>query len=326
MSAQNPSSIAEWAANLPIPWLVAGPNGAADVKAWATVVDQQIALTKQAAKVAMPGQAPVDALPHIGADRQLIQGAGESDASFRIRLRDAWAQWSRAGTWCSVLEQLWYFGATNAVIVQPNGLAYSFSGAPTPGQDPTALVSISNTSATTSTLTSTAPPYRTIPAGTPWFAFDGNTDMTNRFAVILPSWPFATQAVATFSGTDTATVAWSPFGFPSTTYNVIIRPPSDNVVLSANTLTTTGCTISASAPWTGSVYVTAFVNGVNPLNVFSNSSYGALQKVISTFRPNAICMGVKLFQSGRMWGYPASNTYGDGGTWGGSVAQILGQF
>lgn len=270
-----------------------------------------------------PDTAPADALPHLGADRQLIQGINESDASFRTRCKDPWGQWSRAGTACGVLEQLYYFGLTGATWVQQNGLQYTLSGAPTPGQDPTGLVVASNTSASPIVLSSSASPYRTIPATTPWWWLGTNTDLCNRFAIIVNPWPFSAFTTAYFNNSDSAVVTW-PFPFPDNGYGIVYGMPSAPVVLSVDgaATTTTQATIRSTGSWTGSVPVIAWGAGVNPLNTFSLSSLGTLQRIISTFRPNAICQGVYAYQLGHQWG---NWTWGSG-SWGGAVSQILGAF
>jgi hypothetical protein len=333
MSAQAPANFTEWLQNLPIPWLTAGAVGSKWATATGTVVDTYVGYMKQGIKARMPDFAPTDALPHIGADRKLIQGPNESNASFVARLVDAWGEWSRAGQARGVLEQLAYYTQSNAAIwVQQNGNAYTLSSMPTAGTDPTSLVVQTNLSTLPETLSSSASPYRTIPAGTPWWFFDSNTDLCNRFAIIYPSWPFSALTTAYFSGTDSAAITW-PFTFGSSVYSILVGAPvvtdgSGGVVLHADgtTQTTTGVTIRASGPFTGYASVVAYAAGVNPLNMFSSANSGQLQSVIATFRPNAICVGVFAMQSGRQWGYPTTVKWGDGGTWGGSVSTILGQF
>ncbi len=46
----------------------------------------------------MPLRADPTALPYIGADRQIIRGLGESDASYDLRLQGAIDAWTHAGT------------------------------------------------------------------------------------------------------------------------------------------------------------------------------------------------------------------------------------
>jgi hypothetical protein len=176
-------------------------------------------------------------------------------------------------------------------------------------------------------MTSTAPPYRTIPAGTPWFAFDGNTDMCNRFALIFTTWPFSTLLNANFNNTDFVNLTW-PAAFASSSYSIVLGVPSSNVTLyiDGTTQMQTGVTIRSSAPWFGSVPVIAWASGVNPLNFFTTSTFGALQSLIAAFKPNAICMGVYLLASGKMLGF-SGLTLGSGATLGGSIiSQILGVF
>jgi hypothetical protein len=140
VSAQNPASFTEFLANLPIPWLVGGTNGSNDAAAQGAVLDQQVSLIKQATKAHMPGQAPTDALPVIGGDRQLEQGPTETNANFITRLKTAWDDWARAGTALELLVQLYWAGFGSAAIIQQNGLVFTLSAAPTAGQDPTSLL------------------------------------------------------------------------------------------------------------------------------------------------------------------------------------------
>lgn len=315
----------QWYASAPVPWLVAGPNGQKEAGTWPAVLDQLSQQMDDARKCAYPDYSPVDALPHLGGDRQLIQGSNESDVSFRTRLKDAWGQWGRAGTACGVLEQLYYFGLSGAVWVQQNGLQYTLSGAPTPGQDPTSLVVASNCPATGGPIASSTAPYRSIPAGTPWAFLDANTDLCNRFAIKIPSFPFSAITQATFTNSDSAAITF-PFQFGNISYALVYGMPTAPVVLSEDVTarTTTGTTIRASGPWSGTVYVIAWNAGVNPLNTFSFASLGTLQRIISTFRPNAICTSVYAINSGRVLG--DGRHLGDGGVLGGSVTQILGSF
>jgi hypothetical protein len=187
MSKTNPSTFTEWWQNLPIPWLVSGSNGTNEAMANGTVMDGQVSLVKQAAKVTMPGQAPTDALPHIGGDRGLVQGPTETNNNFITRLKTAWDDWSRAGTALELLVQIYWAEFAGAVIVTQNGLSYTLSGNPTAGVDPTGLLTIANTSVLPKDLVPTPPSTHTIPAGTPWWVFDSLTDFCSRFAVIFPS-------------------------------------------------------------------------------------------------------------------------------------------
>lgn len=330
----DPTDFTSWYRQLgaAIPWLYGNTNGANEGKSLGALLDNQRILLRDGVKSRFPSYAPADALPHIGGDRQLIQGPNETNDSFITRCKDPWGQWERAGTWVGVLEQLSYYGLFPAVIVQQNGLIGGLTAAPSPGSDPTSLYSTVNANALSSALTSTVAPYRTIPAGTPWFAFDGNTDLTNRFAIILTSWPFAAVTYAYFNDSDSASVTW-PVSLPSSTYSVIFSSSTDEVEIyndgSPGVQTATGTTVRATAKWTGKVQVVAFASGVNPFNTFSSANLGQVKRIISTFRPNALCMGVFYIQSGRMWDYPVGVTWdGYGGQWDSpsSIVQVIGAF
>lgn len=134
------ANLTEFMQQLPISWLVNGPVGLAEQTANGTALDYQVSLVRQAARAGMPLVCPSDAIQHVGGDRKLIQGPHESDSKFRIRCQDAWGSWSRAGTAVELLTELYYGEFYGAVLVQQNGLSYSLSAAPTPGQDPTALL------------------------------------------------------------------------------------------------------------------------------------------------------------------------------------------
>jgi hypothetical protein len=312
-----------------IPWLAGGPHGQAEAGSWPRLLDDIVRdrLT-QARYQAFPGLAAADALPFLGNDRKLIQGSSETEAAFRARLQNPWDQWARAGTWLGLLCQLYWYGLGNAIILQQNGRAASLTSTPVIGTDPTSLYSFVNTSTLANTLTSTLAPFRSIPAGTPWVTFDGNTDLSNRFVVVLPSWPFAALSVALFNNSDSAAVTW-PVPFGSTSYSVIYGTPSDGVTLAVDgtTKTTSGLTLRASAPWTGAVWVIAWAAGVNPFNTFSAASLGALQSLIRSFRSNALCVGVYAYGTSKgAWGWPIRK-WGNGDKWGATnVIKILGGF
>jgi hypothetical protein len=336
MSAQVPSNYAEWFKNLPLP-STSGPVGQLEAACNGAIVDNYVALLKTAVKAKFPDTAPVDALPHIGNDRGLVQGANESNTSFVSRLIDAWGQWSRAGTWTGLLEQLYYFGfatGTNGtIIVQQNGLATYLSGNPTPGQDPSALtVDVACPALATALTSNVLPPTlasagRIIPAGTAWWQIAesassntnaSDTDFCNRFAILLPSWPFSSITTAYFNATDNVAITW-PVSFGSSTYSIQIGTPvvtdgGGGVVLHADgaTQTATGVTIRSSAPFTGYASVVAYAAGVNPLNTFGSTSVGTLQKIIKLWRPNSICTGVYIAMLGKFMGWPvqaqSSNT------------------
>lgn len=255
-----------------IPWLAGGTNGQAEGNAWPAVLDYLLTLLISARYVAFADNAPTDALPHLGGDRQLIQGASETNQNFITRIKTAWGNspitvpapglpaaqgggpssgWALAGTPLQVLEELWYGGFTSAIWVQQNGLAFNLSGAPTPGVDNSGLLVRTTLTTLAAALVSSVNPSRSIPAGTPWWMFDSNTDLCNRFAIFFTT------------------------------------PP-------------------ASYPWDA-------------------LALSQLQKIISTWRPNAICVGVSVQTSGHVWGWPTSRNWGSG-TWGGAVTQVLSQF
>lgn len=320
MSASDPASFTEYWQNLPIPWLVGGKNGQADATSQGTVVDQQVSLIKQATKAHMPGQGPADALPHSGGDRQLEQGPAETNQNFITRIQTAWDDWARAGTALELLVQLFWGGFPNAVIVQQNGLAYSLSGSPTAGQDPTSLLTITTLGTLGSSLTPVSPAIRTIPAGNPWWTIDSNTNFCSRFAVLFPGLlpsAFRTSATATFTGAeDGFTVPWPTATwnnpFPDTTYKVQVGAVyvTDGagivtVVADATTKTQTSIQIISSAPFTGTVDVLAWQAGANPMADLHPADLARLRRLIFRWRPEkATCTGIVARVQGNLWGWP----------------------
>ena len=119
-------SYEDWQAKIPQapPWFLR-PRGAAWLRAHGKIKDFFVARAKEAAKVSLPTYAPADALVEIGSERQIDQGLAESDASYRVRLRDAWDAWLRAGTTKGMLLQLkasgFPMGVNGAHVMQHNG-------------------------------------------------------------------------------------------------------------------------------------------------------------------------------------------------------------
>lgn len=49
---------------------------------------------------------PIDALPHVGSERNIERYASETDATYKARVRGAWVAWPQAGTKNGLLSQL----------------------------------------------------------------------------------------------------------------------------------------------------------------------------------------------------------------------------
>lgn len=344
-------TIAQWLQTLQIPWLFQDEVGSADARAWGGYSDQAVNLLKSAVLARFPSSAPSDALPQIGHDSELIQGFAETDSSFRVRLNDRWNSHARRGQPAEMLAQLWYYGFDNGVIVTQNGLAYSLSAAPTPGQDPTALLVTTQLGTLPTDATLAPTPQRepvsvvgsaspagtrvinakTIPTGNSWWTFDSRTDLCNRFGLLFPSGAaaFLTYGVATFSGTDAATVTWNnPNRFADTSYLTHVGTPvvtsgsaPASIYEDSSGRTKTGTTIAASTPWTGTVVVIAWPAGASPFCNLSDSDLSALRTLIDRWKPATTrCMGAWAKQSGLQWGYPPTMKWGDPGlVWGGVV-------
>jgi hypothetical protein len=80
-----------------------------------------------------PGIGTPTALPYLGADRGIVQGYAESDASYAARLAAWLDDWQRAGSPRAVLQQvIGYIGAIRARTVDDSSNWYTYR----PGDDP----------------------------------------------------------------------------------------------------------------------------------------------------------------------------------------------
>jgi hypothetical protein len=308
----------EWYEKLNIPWLVGRTTGKKEAGALGDILDGYADLADDATKARFPDYAPSDALPAIASERQIFQGYGEGEGQWRGRLRGAWEAWKRAGWHLGMLLALYYDGYTDAVIVQQNGL-YARLTLPL-AADPLSSLNIGMLGAIATDLTSSKPGGPTIPAGNPWWLFDGDTAFCSRFAVLLPTQPdfWMHRGVATFAGTDTATVVWSQ-PFPSSAYQTVVGAvqTSDGpvvVVVDSGSKTATGATLIASDAFTGTVDVFAWAAGENPLCCPSASALANLRRTIRLWRPaKAKCVGIYANTVGKFVGWPL-RTVGSGGT------------
>lgn len=317
-----PTNLKQWLQGLPISWLVGEEVGRADAGAQGDVYDGQVALLREATRARFPGEgyAPDDALPEIGKDRQLIQGTGESNATFRTRLLTAWDQHALRGTWVELLFQMYFscgIEAGGAYIIQQNGLIYSLSANPTAGEDPTPLLVVDEAPIDYVTFYPLEVPFRLLGV---------DREQCVRFAIVFPSpWlgPFRTLAVAEFDDANTATVTWAD-SIPGA-YSVLLGAPvvADDdgaIVCSADytTQTANGLTITASAPFTGSVVVLAVPDGANPFANILPSQLAILRTVVKRWEPaKALCTGFSILTApGNVWGWPMERKWGSGGKWG----------
>jgi len=72
----------------------------------------------QAVKARFIKQAPADALPYAGTDRQIERAPGESDETYRARLLQAFETWQLAGTNKGILAALAVIGYPKAKIFE----------------------------------------------------------------------------------------------------------------------------------------------------------------------------------------------------------------
>jgi hypothetical protein len=205
-----------------------GPARQRIIKAFASVLgDKAVEWMTWANLEHLPSYASDQSIALIASERQLDTAAGEAASSIALRA-PFWLQLGRfSGTGLGILLGLHFSGFDGATLIQQNGRALSLA-LPLPafvlGQtwDPTPNLVVTSCNPLVTSLTSSVTPGRSIPAGTPWFAFDGNTDFCSRFTVLFPGplpSQFMTVGVATFTASDTASVVWNN-AFADTTYHV----------------------------------------------------------------------------------------------------------
>jgi hypothetical protein len=310
----------DWYEKLNIPWLVGREVGKKEAGALGDILDGYGDLADAATKARFPDHAPSDALPVIAGERRIFQGYGESESSWRTRLREAPDAWERAGWHLGMLLALYFDGYTDAVVVQQNGL-YARLTLPLNTADPFASLTIGTLGTIATALTSSKAGGPTIPAGNPWWLFDSNTALCSRFAILLPTQPafWMHRGVATFAGTDTAAVVWSQPFPPGATYQTVVGAPQTSdgpvvVVVDSASKTSTGVTLLASDAFTGTVDVFAWAAGENPLCCPNASALANLRRTIALWRPGkAKCVGVYANTVGKFVGWPL-RTVGAGGT------------
>jgi hypothetical protein len=296
--------------------------------------------TTQADLEHLPAYASNASIALIASERQLDTIVNEAPSSIAERA-PFWLQLARFyGSGLGILLGLHYSGFDGATLVQQNGRMLSLA-LPLPpfvlGQawDPTPNLIVTPCAPLAVPLTSSVTPGRVIPAGTPWFAFDSDTDFCSRFAVIFTGFPeaFTTGGVATFASSDTATATWNHL-FPDTTYHVQVGVPviSDgsggvSVAADSTTKTISGVQIVASAAFTGTVPVLAWQNGANPFLDLHPQDAKRLRDTILKWKPaKATVVSISAVVSGRLWGFPVTVAWGDGGVWGGSTLTPAGAF
>jgi hypothetical protein len=263
----------------------------------------------------MPEYASAAALPLIGSARLIDRGPFETDASYVSRLIQAIPTWKLAGTPLGLLLALYYAGYTSAVLVQQNGRWYTLS-TPIDPANPTASLVQGDGPALIAPFTSHVNPSATpIPAGEPWYTFDGDIEHCSRFAVLLPTQPstWRHQGRAVFAGSSSAIVTWSQ-PFASSTYDVLLGFPESTEFFPAaddpTSKTTTQVTVRASDEVTGTVAALAWANGENPYCCPSASTLASLRRLINLWRPaKALCIGIFAVVTGRVFDYPPT-TFG----------------
>ena len=113
-------------------WLRDTDAGQAWLEEHGQALDDLVAEVKSAVKARMPTEAPADALPWIGQERQILRAPFDANESYAKRLEGAWDTWPFAGSAVGILLALYAQGYGSGaeeppIIVQQNGLAHQLA-------------------------------------------------------------------------------------------------------------------------------------------------------------------------------------------------------
>ncbi len=302
-----------WVTKLRVSWM--GDKAKAIFGGWAAAMaDKTRMWAIQVLYEHLPEYASNDSLPLIGSGRGLPQGRSETFSAFATRLTQAIPQWRRAGSPLGLLYALHVAGFDGAVLVQQNGVGYSLS---TPVNETSPVMVTTTLSALDVALHSDHDLSRSIPAVTPWWTFDSDTDFCSRFAILFPDTlpgAFVTYGVATFTGAEDGsttpwpTVTWNN-PFPDMTYvaipGAVYSTSPAAVSVDPSTKTKTTVQVAASGPFVGTVEVLAWQTGSNPFADLHPADLARLQTIVRAWKPSkATCRGVYALVLGHFIGWP----------------------
>lgn len=164
----------DWIINTAPPWLRTA-EGEAFLNAIGDLYDEHLYREKEGIKARLMNTlyATADSIRAAGGERNLYQGPTETIGDYAIRIRDAWAGWTWAGTAYGVLKALSDSGYSMAVLYINKGKKYSL----------------------------TAGALTIVDIG---FEFTFNTHGWNRFLVYFPTMPASWSGTPPVSGSDEA--------------------------------------------------------------------------------------------------------------------------
>lgn len=175
------ASYREWLPSI-APAAFKRPQGQAYLAQYGAEADAVVARAKAAIEARAPGAGPSDALPFIGAERQIIRGPGDTDDSYAERLRRAWETWELGGKQYGILMALRALGytATNGdpLLVQVNGLGYQLTDSDATDGSNIVLTDLGGNP--------------NLPGNPPWWMFDSDLSsgaFWSKFALVFPSIP-----------------------------------------------------------------------------------------------------------------------------------------
>lgn len=128
------------------PPFLQGPWATAWLTAQGQGMDAIQARLYAARRMSLPGVGDASALPYLGLDRVLTQGANESNAAFGARLSAAFDTWQRAGNAWSIFQQLQAFFTPTVlpmtIVSNSSAWDYYAAGVVAATTPPTHLVSL----------------------------------------------------------------------------------------------------------------------------------------------------------------------------------------
>ena len=102
----------EYYPGIGVNWLWQRRFGQAWLGTMADEKDRLFALTLDSIRCRYPSHAPSDAIPLIGADRNITRGFDETDADYSVRLQRCWTFWQWSGTGVGIVINLQASGFT----------------------------------------------------------------------------------------------------------------------------------------------------------------------------------------------------------------------
>ena len=290
--------------------------GQAWLKANGSLKDFLADRLRLALKERFPSLCTPDALAALGIERQIIRGAGETDAAYAQRVKGAWAAWPFAGTAFGMLSQFFATGYTGVQIATRNSI-YSLDVNGNLVQTPT------GTGGWAPGYPSLSSPFWstfTVLFPHPWPATWSLTALTPVKAIAASTGAIGAAYTGPFSSPDYAFVVMIVVGGAPGT--ATFQYSTDNGVtyniastLSATVFLLQQVTLTASGNFTaGDLFYFSFQPPAD-----SGPEANLTRAIIKAWKPaHATCNAITILQTGKLIGYPVRVLGGSNGVLGGA--------